>query len=103
MAPRRALALLALVPCAHALYFYLPEGSSKCFMEEVPPETLFVGSYKNPDFVPFGSTGFTGSVCVAAGGSRWWWAAGIPAPVQAGIGPAARLSTARRVVSQAPI
>ena len=48
---------------AHALYFYLPEGSSKCFIEEVPPETLFVGNYKNPDFVPFGSTAFTGSVC----------------------------------------
>lgn len=62
MIRRKACLLAALLQLASALYFYLPEGSSKCFLEEVPPDTLFVGNYKNPDFVPFGSPGFTGSV-----------------------------------------
>jgi hypothetical protein len=52
---------------ADALYFYLAEGEARCFIEEVPPETLIVGNYKNPDFVPFGSTGFTGSVSGGGG------------------------------------
>ncbi len=78
MLRRALLALSAAAAAVDALYFYLPEGSSKCFMEEVPPETLFVGNYKNPDFVPFGSPGCTGSVGAGdarararSGGGRW--------------------------------
>lgn len=58
-----ALCVAALIDRSSALYFYLNEGDKRCFIEEVPPETLIVGNYKNPDFVPFGSPGFTGSVC----------------------------------------
>lgn len=68
MSPRRTLALLLSVCCtllhvppATGLYMYLMEGTSRCFIEEVPSDTLIVGSYKNPDFVPWGSPGFTGS------------------------------------------
>ena len=42
------LALLALVlacaaTSARALYFYLAEGATRCFIEELPPETVVVG------------------------------------------------------------
>jgi hypothetical protein len=45
-----------------ALYFHVVEGQQRCFIEEVPGDTLIVGNYKNPDFVPFGTASFTGVV-----------------------------------------
>jgi len=56
-----AAALLSLHP-AHGLYFFITDGQQRCFIEEVPAETLIVGTYKSPDFVPFGRTDFTGVV-----------------------------------------
>jgi hypothetical protein len=56
-----AAALLSLHP-AHSLYFFITDGQQRCFIEEVPAETLIVGTYKSPDFVPFGRTDFTGVV-----------------------------------------
>jgi hypothetical protein len=47
---------------AESIYFHVVEGQSKCFIEEVPSETLVVASYKNPDFVEFGKPDFTGTV-----------------------------------------
>lgn len=35
--------LLALIPSASALYFHLGETEKKCFMEEIPDETMVVG------------------------------------------------------------
>lgn len=45
---------------AAGVYFYVVEGQNRCFLEEVPAETLIVGSYRSPDVVRFGSPGFTG-------------------------------------------
>jgi p24 family protein alpha len=56
-----ALVLLAsMLSPVSALYIYITDGQQKCFIEEVPAETLIVGTYKNPDFVPFGRPDFTG-------------------------------------------
>ena len=59
---RLVAALLLLLPTAFGLHFYVDQSTPRCFLEEVPPETLIVGEYKNPDFVVFGSPGFTGVV-----------------------------------------
>lgn len=45
---------------ASALYFYVTDGTQRCFIEEVPSDTLIVGTYKNPDFAAFGTPGFMG-------------------------------------------
>ncbi|KAL7004152.1 emp24p/erv25p- protein [Cystobasidiomycetes sp. EMM_F5] len=40
-------ALLALLfSQAHALYFYLQAGETRCFLEELPKDTIVVGHYK---------------------------------------------------------
>ena len=63
-----AAAVAALSACSvHALYFHVTEGQQRCFVEEVPGDTLIVGTYKNPDFVPWGRDGFSGVVRAAAG------------------------------------
>jgi len=51
------------ISLTEALYFYVTD-QPRCFIEEVPSETLVVGSYKNPDFIEWGTTGaeFTGVV-----------------------------------------
>lgn len=54
-----AFALLLLQP-VFGLYIYVTDGQQKCFIEEVPAETLIVGTYKNPDFVPYGRPDFNG-------------------------------------------
>eukprot|EP00051_Salpingoeca_urceolata_P005442 m.73317 g.73317 ORF g.73317 m.73317 type:complete len:307 (+) comp14335_c0_seq2:742-1662(+) len=41
-----ALAALLLAGHASALYFHIDEGETKCFIEEVPEETMVVGQYK---------------------------------------------------------
>lgn len=45
-----------------AIYFHIIEGQPKCFIEEVPADTLVVATYKNPDFIEFGKPEFTGVV-----------------------------------------
>jgi len=62
MAGRSLLLGACLAATANALYFFVTEGVQRCFLEEVPGETLIVGHYKNPDFVPFGRADFTGTV-----------------------------------------
>lgn len=57
---RAALALLACARGGSALYFYVTEGAERCFIEEVPAETLIVGTYASPDVVPWGGAGFSG-------------------------------------------
>lgn len=39
------LAFLAAITLSHALYFHIGETERKCFIEEVPDETLVVGEY----------------------------------------------------------
>lgn len=63
--------LAALLPSVSGLYFYVTEGSNRCFLEEVAAETQIVGKYKNPDFVTFGRTDFTGVVSLVAVGLTW--------------------------------
>merc|ERR1712093_537100 len=41
-----ALLCAALVQQASALYFYLQAGAQKCFIEELPRDTIVVGHYK---------------------------------------------------------
>lgn len=36
-------ALLALAQSSAALYFYLDAGANKCFLEELPKDTIVVG------------------------------------------------------------
>ena len=48
-------------PLASALYFYLEGTAERCFLEEVPAETLIVGNYKSPDVVPWGSPAWAGA------------------------------------------
>jgi hypothetical protein len=55
----------------NALYFYVTD-QPRCFIEEVPSETLVVGSYKNPDFIQWGTPNveFTGVVSRRVGSLR---------------------------------
>jgi hypothetical protein len=86
MVPRAAISLLLCAAGAHALYFYVVEGQvcsvedsvfvyqyyscvfvmllaqTRCFLEDIPDDVMVVGTYKNPDVVPFGSPSFTGVV-----------------------------------------
>ncbi|KAA0149074.1 hypothetical protein FNF27_04564 [Cafeteria roenbergensis] len=45
------LAGLALPAPSAGLYFYVTEGQHRCFLEEVPQDTLVVAQYKNPDLI----------------------------------------------------
>ena len=36
----------------HSLYFHIQEGERKCFIEEIPDDTLIVGNYKCQLFDP---------------------------------------------------
>lgn len=38
--------LACVIAACHGLYFHIAEGERKCFIEEVPEETLVVGHYK---------------------------------------------------------
>ena len=40
------LGVYGLVALSHGLYFHIAEGERKCFIEEVPEETLVVGHYR---------------------------------------------------------
>ena len=37
--------LVAVCSVSHGLYFHLGETEKKCFMEEIPDETMVVGKY----------------------------------------------------------
>ena len=57
-----ACVLAAAASSANGLFFYVVEGQQRCFIEEVPADTLVIGKYKNPDFKPYGDPGFTETV-----------------------------------------
>jgi hypothetical protein len=59
---RIALVAAMAVSTAEAIYFHVVEGQSRCFIEEVPAETLVLATYRNPDFIEFGRPEFTGTV-----------------------------------------
>ena len=40
-------ALLILVPLSNGLYFHIAETERKCFIEEIPDETMVTGTKKN--------------------------------------------------------
>ena len=40
-----ALVLMAFFPFSNALYFHIAETERKCFIEEIPDETMVVGKY----------------------------------------------------------
>lgn len=48
--------LLLLLACCilstHAVFFELPGGSTKCFLEEVPKDTLMMGKFRLEDMNP---------------------------------------------------
>lgn len=46
-----AILLLALLHNVSALYFYVTEGQHRCFLEEVPKDTLIVAHYQNNDLI----------------------------------------------------
>eukprot|EP01116_Phalansterium_solitarium_P009505 TRINITY_DN23677_c0_g1_i1.p1 TRINITY_DN23677_c0_g1~~TRINITY_DN23677_c0_g1_i1.p1 ORF type:complete len:221 (+),score=1.13 TRINITY_DN23677_c0_g1_i1:111-773(+) len=55
----RLLVLLACLLPTHAIYFVLEEGQTRCFLEEVPKDTLILGKYKGEDgdaATPYGNT-----------------------------------------------
>ena len=45
----RALVFLSALLFANAVYFQLDEGKQRCFLEEVPKDTLVVGKYRSED------------------------------------------------------
>lgn len=57
----KSFVLIALLVCLlapiNAVYFMVTEGQERCFIEEVPEETLVVGRYKSPDQVSASSGG----------------------------------------------
>lgn len=53
---------LTFIASSQAIYFFVIEGQTRCFIEEVPSETLVLGTYRNPDFVEWGKPDFTGTV-----------------------------------------
>lgn len=62
-----AVCLLALVFNASAVYLELPGGVTKCFLEEVPRDTLILGKFKLEDANPqqaYGGAAFTLGVYV---------------------------------------
>jgi hypothetical protein len=60
-----ALALLALLPApARAIYFHVTSGAQRCFLEEMPGQTLFLATYKNPDYKPWGAADYTDSAVI---------------------------------------
>eukprot|EP00455_Lapot_gusevi_P006446 TRINITY_DN12759_c0_g1_i4.p1 TRINITY_DN12759_c0_g1~~TRINITY_DN12759_c0_g1_i4.p1 ORF type:complete len:221 (-),score=18.86 TRINITY_DN12759_c0_g1_i4:126-788(-) len=44
-----AICLICVILPSQAIYFELTEGTEKCFIEEVPQDTLVVGFYRSPD------------------------------------------------------
>jgi hypothetical protein len=51
--------LLCAAPPTCALFFAVQQGQQRCFIEEMPGQTLLVATYKNSDFKPFGDAGFS--------------------------------------------
>ncbi|EGT50131.1 hypothetical protein CAEBREN_15765 [Caenorhabditis brenneri] len=49
---RVLLALLSLATFANSLYFHIAETEKKCFIEEIPDETMVTGNYKVQLFDP---------------------------------------------------
>ena len=51
--------LVCFISGAQGLFFNVVQGSQRCFIEEMPGQTLLVATYKNPDFHPYGTAGFS--------------------------------------------
>src|SRR5690606_25674694 len=49
---RPLLSLLALSGAAQALFFYVDGSKPRCFVEELPKDTLVVGDYKAEEWDP---------------------------------------------------
>ncbi len=54
-----SLLILGCILGVRGLFFNVVQGSSRCFIEEMPGQTLLVATYKNTDFKPFGTPGFS--------------------------------------------
>lgn len=61
---RSALIFLLALPFTHSIYFHVSHGTKRCFLEEMPGQTLFLATYKNPDYKPFGAAGYTDGTAV---------------------------------------
>ena len=51
---------LVVVPCVYPLYFHIKEGETRCFIEELPEETMVVGLFCRSlifGYMTFGSLG----------------------------------------------
>ena len=59
-----ALIFLLALPFTHSIYFHVSHGTKRCFLEEMPGQTLFLATYKNPDYKPFGAAGYTDGTAV---------------------------------------
>ena len=58
MPPLPLLFFLLFVQCARGIYFHVAQGAQRCFLEEMPGQTLLLATYSNPDFKPWGTPGF---------------------------------------------
>ncbi|XP_043199333.1 transmembrane emp24 domain-containing protein eca-like, partial [Amphibalanus amphitrite] len=47
-----AFILLFVIHCVNGLYFHIAETERKCFIEEIPDETMITGKYKTQLFDP---------------------------------------------------
>ena len=61
---RASLIFLLALPLTHSIYFHVSHGTKRCFLEEMPGQTLFLATYKNPDYKPFGAAGYTDGTAV---------------------------------------
>lgn len=58
------LALFLQLAPVRAIYFIVTQAAPRCFIEEMPGQTLFLATYKNPDFKPFGTPGFSDTAVI---------------------------------------
>jgi len=56
--------LIIFAPYVEGIYFYVGQGQKRCFLEEMPGQTLFLATYNNPDYKPFGTPGYTDGTAV---------------------------------------
>jgi hypothetical protein len=52
------------LPTVSSIYFHVTQGAQRCFLEEMPGQTLFLATYKNPDFKPWGTPEFSDTAVV---------------------------------------
>jgi hypothetical protein len=59
-----SLLLLSQLCSVSSIYFHVHQGAQRCFLEEMPGQTLFLATYKNPDYKPWGTPDFNGNAVV---------------------------------------